>query len=43
MKIIVTIIPTSLFTSSLLSLFGSFIEIKKRIRFSASWWSGNEK
>ena len=40
---IVTIIPTNLVTNSLLFLFCPLIETKKRIKFSASSWSGNEK
>ena len=40
---IVTMIPTDLVTHVLLSSFCPFLQTKKRIRFSASWWSGNEK
>ena len=43
MKRIATIIPTDLVTNSLLSSFWTFLQTKTRIRFSASWWSGNEK
>ena len=43
MQIIVTIIPTHLVTKLLLSPFCLFLQTKTRIRFSASWWSGNEK
>ena len=43
MKIIVTIISPSLVTSSLSSLFVFLQKPKTRIKFSASWWSGNEK
>ena len=45
MKVIATIIPTDLVTNSLLSSF--FLSYnykpKTRIKFSASWWSGNKK
>ena len=40
---IVTKISPSLNINSLLSLFCPFLETKKRIKFLASWWSGNEK
>ena len=43
MKIIVTIIPTDLVTNQLLTLFVLSYKPKTRIRFSASWWTGNEK
>ena len=43
MKIIVTIIPTDLVKISFYSLLVLFNKRKTRIRFSASWWSGNEK
>ena len=39
----VTIIPTDLVTNSLLSSFSRVLQTEKRIRFSASWWSGFEK
>ena len=40
----VTIIPTNLVTNTLLSLFCPFVKTKKKkkIKFSTSWWSGNE-
>ena len=44
MKIIVTIIPTDLVTDLFLSSFFVLSDKPKpRTRFSASWWSGNEK
>ena len=43
MDIILTTIQANLVTNSLLSLFCSFVETKTRIKFSPSWWSGNEK
>ena len=43
MKRSVTIIPTDLVTNSLLSSLCLFLQTKNKIRFSASWWSGNEK
>ena len=43
MNMIVTIIPTDLVKNSLLSSFVLFYTSKTRIRFSASWWSGNKK
>ena len=43
MKIIVTVFPASLVASSLSSLFVLSQKTKTRIKFSASWWSGNEK
>ena len=44
MKIIVTIIPTDLVTNSLLSIFFVlFYKPTTKIRFSTSWWYGNEK
>ena len=44
MKTIVTIIFTELVTNLLLSFFFVlFYKPKARIRFPASWWSGNEK
>ena len=43
MKIFVTIIPKDLVTNSFLSSFLLFYKPKTRIRFSARWWSGNEK
>ena len=41
MAIIVTIISTDLLTNSLSHIFYFFLQ--KKIKFSASWWSGNEK
>ena len=43
MKIIKTIIPTNLVTNSLLPFFVLSYKPKTRFRFSANWWSGNEK
>ena len=43
MKIIVTIIPTDLVTNFFYPLFVLSCTPKTRIRFSRSWWSGNEK
>ena len=43
MKKIVTIIAPDLVTNSLLSSFCLSYKPKTEIRFSASWWSGNEK
>ena len=43
MKIIVTIIPTGLVPVHFYPLFALSYKPKPRIRFSASWWSGNEK
>ena len=43
MKIIATIIPKDLVTNSLFPLFGLSYKPKKRIKFSANWWSGDEK
>ena len=44
MKIIVTIILTYLVTNSLLyPVFVLSYKPKTKIRFSVSWWSGNEK
>ena len=42
MKIIVAIIPTDLVTNSLLFSFCPFLQTRKKIRFSASWFSGNK-
>ena len=42
-KIIVIIIPTDLVTNVLLSIFVLSQKPKTRIKFSASWWPGNEK
>ena len=43
-EIIVTITPTYLVTNSLSSCFCPFLQTKKQgIRFSTSWWSGNQK
>ena len=43
MKIIITIIPTDLVQVRFYPLFVLSYKPKTRIRFSASWWSGNEK
>ena len=43
MKIIVTMIPIDLYANLLLSSFCPSYKPKTKIRFSASWWSGNEK
>ena len=43
MKIIVAIIPTDPVTNSRLSSLCPFLQTKIRIRFSARWWSGNDK
>ena len=42
-KIIVAIIPTDLVTNSLLFSFCPFLQTRKKVRFSASWFSGNKK
>ena len=42
-KIIVAIIPTDLVTNSLLFSFCPFLQTRKKIRFSASWFSANKK
>ena len=43
MKTIVTLIPTDLVTNLLLSSFCPFLQTKTRLKFSSSWWSGNDK
>ena len=43
MKIIVTVIPTNLVTNSLSFIFSLSYEPRKRIKLSATWWSGNKK
>ena len=43
MKTIVTIIPTDLVTNGFYTLFVLSYKPETRIKFSASWWSGNEK
>ena len=43
MKISVTIIPRGLVGNYFLSSFYPFLQTKNMIRFSASWWSGDEK
>ena len=41
-KTIINLISTNLITKLLISLFCPLVETKIRIKFSASWWSGNE-
>ena len=43
MEMIVTIIPIDLVTNRFYPFFGLSYKPKTRIRFPASWWSGNEK
>ena len=43
MKMIINVISTNLVTNSFMSLFYPFVETKTRLKFSASWCSGNDK
>ena len=43
MKIVETVIFASLVTNWLSYLFCPFIKAKTKIKFSAGWWSGNQK
>ena len=43
MKMMLNIIPTNIVANSLLSFFFLSQKSKPVIKFSATWWSGNEK